>query len=325
MRARDLARGRDPQVAEVVAALAAVRPDVVLLTGIDYDLGGVALDLLAGHLAAAGLAYPHRFARRPNTGMPTGLDLDGDGRRGGPRDAQGFGYFSGQGGMAILSRWPLDAAAARDFSGLLWRDLPGALVAGAGLTPAALAVQRLSTTGHWDVPVMLPDGRRLHLWALHATPPVFDGPEDRNGRRNHDEAAFWLRYLDGWAPDGRPRAPAPFVILGDFNLDPEDGEGLRAALRALIAHPSVQDPRPASAAGAAAAAAQGGANAAHRGDPALDTADWPDAPGPGNMRADLVLPDAALRVAGAGVHWPAGPPGLLRHRLVWVDVALPPP
>jgi hypothetical protein len=43
------------------------------------------------------------------------------------------------------------------------------------------------------------------------------------------------------------------------------------------------------------------------------------------MRADLVLPDAALRVAGAGVHWPAGPPGLLRHRLVWVDVALPPP
>jgi hypothetical protein len=125
---------------------------------------------------------------------------------------------------------------------------------------------------------------------------------------------------------------ASFVVLGDLNADPEDGDGRREAVRALLAHPRVQDPRPASPGGAAAAAAQGGANATQRGDPALDTADWRDSGGPGNLRVDYALPSADLEVAGAGVFWPApdGPlarlvtggrrPASSDHRLVWVDV-----
>lgn len=321
---RDISRG-DPQAAAAAAVIAAAAPDILLLTGIDFDHDLVALAAFAGLLSAQGQDYPYRFARRPNSGMATGIDLDGDGQAGTPRDAQGFGRFAGEGGMAILSRLPIAGDEARDFSDFLWRDLPAGLIADAGLSPEAVAVQRLSTTAHWDVPVVLPDGGRLHLLAYRATPPVFDGPEDRNGRRNHDETAFWLRYLDGalpWAPPAQH-----FVVLGDANLDPVDGDGRPAALAALLAR--LTDPRPAGAGARAAAALQGGANAGQAGDPALDTADWNDAgEGPGNLRVDYVLPSADLRVRGAGVWWPR--PGeaadlaaaASRHRLVWVDLDL---
>jgi len=323
---RDILRG-DPQAEAAAAVIAAAAPDILLLTGIDYDHDLMALAAFAGLLSALGRDYPFRFAARPNSGMTTGLDLDGDGRRGGARDAQGFGRFAGEGGMAILSRLPIDTEGVRDFSGYLWRDLPGALIADAGLDAGAEAVQRLSTTAHWDVPVILPGSGRLHLLAFRATPPVFDGPEDRNGRRNHDEAAFWLRYLDGalpWAPPA-----APFVILGNANLDTVDGDGRPAALAALLI--KAQDPRPKSAGGRAAAAAQGGANTGQAGDGALDTADWEDAgDGPGNLRVDYVLPSVDLGIRDAGVWWPEPGSGAgdlaaaaARHRLVWVDLALP--
>ncbi len=321
---RDILTAKDPQVEAAAAVVAAAAPDVILLTGIDYDLDGVALAAFAGRVAAAGADYPYRIALRPNTGMATGLDLDGDGRMGGPGDAQGFGRFAGEGGMAVLSRLPLGQTT--DYSAVLWRDLPGNLMAGAGLAEETAAVQRLSTTGHWAVPVDLPGGGPLTLLAWLATPPVFDGPEDRNGRRNHDEAAFWLRLLDGELPFAPPAAP--FVLLGDANLDPVDGEGRAEALLALLADPRLQDVRPESA-GAAAAAAQGGASARQRGPAALDTADWPDAPGPGNMRVDYVLPSAGLAVEKAGVWWPDSGPAAdtaaaaSRHRLVYVDIRLP--
>ena len=320
---RDIRTAKDPQVEAAAGVIAAAAPDVILLTGIDYDLDGVALAAFAARIAAAGVAYPHRFTARPNTGLATGLDLDGDGRLGGPGDAQGFGRFAGEGGMAVLSRLPLGQAV--DHSAFLWRDLPGNLMAGAGLTDEVAAVQRLSTTGHWAVPVDLPDGGQITLLAWLATPPVFDGPEDRNGRRNHDEAAFWLRLLDGDLPFAPPEAP--FVLLGDANLDPVDGEGRAEALMALLGDARLQDVRPESP--GAAAAGQGGANARHKGPAALDTADWPDDPGPGNMRVDYVLPSAGLAVEQAGVWWPAPGPAAdqaaaaSRHRLVYVDISLP--
>ena len=309
-------------VTEIVARTA---PDVLLVTDFDHDPGGAALAALQGALAAAGMSYPHAFARASNAGLPSDIDLDGDGRDGTARDAQGYGRFRGDGGMALLSRFPILSTEARDFSALLWRDLPGArMPADAAGTPfpsaAAARLQRLSSTGHWVVPVLLPSGTRLTLMAFAATPPVFDGPEDRNGLRAADEGALWLRLLDGAL--GPPPA-APFAILGRANVDPVDGEGRHAALRALRDDPRLQDPRPASA-GARAAADPG-----HAGDPALDTVDWPNAEagGPGNLRVDYVLPSAGLKVRDAGVHWPDPPDEAVRaasrHRLVWVDIALP--
>lgn len=309
---RDILSGRDEQVAAVVQVIAAADADVLLLTGFDWDHDGVALSAFADLLEAAGAGYPHRHASRPNSGMATGLDLDGDGRTGTGDDAQGFGLFSGQGGMALLSRLPLGEVT--DHSALLWRDLPGNLMP--KVPPEVAEVQRLSSTAHWEVPVTV-GGTTLTLLAWSATPPVFDGPEDRNGRRNHDEAVFWLNRL----PAER------FILMGDTNLDPVDGDGRREGIAALLAR--VRDPQPKSE--GAAMAPQDGANAVQKGDPALDTADWPDADGPGNLRVDVVLPSPDLTVTDSGVLWPEPGKPLAdtvatasRHRLVWVDLDLGP-
>lgn len=331
---RDIERGEDPDIAAVIGTVTEVSPDILLLTGFDWDRDLAAARALEARLAAAGAGYPNLYGPRPNTGMATGLDMDGDGRLGGPRDAQGFGWFTGQGGMVLLSRLPVDEAEARDFSAQLWSDFPDALLPMVDGRPfpseEALAAQRLSTTGHWDVPVILPDGTVLHLLCFAAGPPVFDGPEDRNGRRNHDEVAFWRAYLDGMLDRAPPDGPV--VVLGDANLDPADGEGRRAAITGLLRHPRLQDPAPESAGGALAARRDGGVNAGQVGPAAQDTADWSDVDGPGNLRVDYVLPDARLTVLGAGVFWPRPDDPLHaliegedapRHRLIWVDLDIP--
>lgn len=333
---RDLRRG-DPQAALVAGIIAHVAPDVVVLQGVDFDHDSLALDALATLIADAGHALPYRFARLPNSGIATGLDMDGNGRTGEPRDAQGYGRFAGQGGIAVLSALPIDPEASHDFSALLWRDLPGAIppqIDGARFPgAAAFDQQRLSSVAHWDVALRLRDGTPFRLLTWHATPPVFDGPEDRNGRRNHDETAFWLRYLDGALPFAPP--DAPFVIAGDANADPNDGESRPEAIHALLGDPRLQDVHPTSPGAPLAAMRDGGANLRHSGDAAQDTADWPDAEptDPGNLRVDYVLASAHWQVIDAGVFWPApddplaallgdGGNGASRHRLVWVDVGL---
>ncbi|WP_299552445.1 endonuclease/exonuclease/phosphatase family protein [uncultured Tateyamaria sp.] len=303
---RDLVRGEDDQITAVLAVIAHSDADVLALQGIDYDLTNEALSRFA---EATG--YPHYFALRPNTGLPTGLDMDGDGRRGGPRDAQGYGRFSGQGGMAVLSRFPIDIANVGDLSSLLWTDFPNALLPEVNGTPfpseEAQAVQRLSTTGHWIVPIDAPGGT-FHLMTFHASPPVFDGPEDRNGKRNHDEIRLWQHVLDGGIG---PPPPGPFVIAGDANLDPEDGSGLREGIRNLLSDQRLTNPSP-------------------RGHFGTDTVDWDD-PVPGNLRVSYVLPSTHWRVVDSGVLWPAPDDALAdtvatasRHRLVWADLTLDP-
>ncbi|HGG05103.1 MAG TPA: endonuclease/exonuclease/phosphatase family protein [Aliiroseovarius sp.] len=313
---RDILSGDDEQVIAVADVVARTAPDILLLLDFDYDLNGHALQAFRDRVAErGGPEYPHLFAFRPNTGLATGLDMDGNGRLGEARDAQGYGRFNGQGGMAILSRFPILTDQARDFSGFLWRDLPGAIPPVVNdqpfPSPQAQAIQRLSSVGHWDVPVRLPNGAALHLLAFHATTPVYDGPEDRNGRRNHDEIMFWPLLLDGALPF--PPPARPFVIMGDANLDANAGQGRRSAIRALLAYPAIQDPAPAS-------------EGARKAGDATDTVDWPE-PRPGNLRVDYVLPSADLKVVGSGVYWPAPDQDgasiaekASRHRLVWVDL-----
>lgn len=319
---RDILKGEDAQITAVAEVIRAVAPDILVLQGIDYDFGLEALTALRNVISEGGPDYRYIFALRPNSGMATGLDMDGDGRKGGARDSQGYGQFAGEGGMAILSRFAIDAEAARDFSAMLWKDFPGALlpeVQGKPFpSPEALAVQRLSSVAHWVVPIELEDGNRLDLLAFHATPPVFDGPEDRNGRRNHDEIMFWIHYLNGefGAASGRN-----FVVIGDANLDPIDGEGRKQAILDLLNDARLQDPAPKRP-------GRVENTGSHKGDPKLDTVDWPR-PDPGPMRVDYILPSADLTVLESGVYWPEkGRPGAAavaaasRHRMVWVDVEL---
>lgn len=306
----------DDQVRAALEVIAAADADVVLLTGFDTDPGGAALEAFGQALAGVGRAYPHRYGGPVNSGMRSGLDLDGDGRRQEAEDAQGYGRFPGQGGMVLLSRLPL--GEVRVLNEVLWRDLPG------GdpwfPSPEAAAVQRLSSVGHWAVPVRI-DGRVLTLLALAASTPVFDGPEDRNGRRGEDELRLWQAYLDG--AFGGPPPVGPAVVIGRLNVDPVDGEGRRGVLAELLRE-RLADPAPRGPGGGQEA------DPAHRGDPALDTVDWE---GPGNLRVDYILPERGVTVTDAGVLWPGADAPLMgldlataraasRHRLVWVDVVL---
>ena len=351
----DLSTRDDPQAATIAEVLQRTRPDVVLLNEFDHVPDGRAVDLFRENYlevsqgGARPIEYRYAYVAPSNTGVPSGFDLNNDGTVGGGDDAFGFGLFEGQYGMAVLSRYPIDTDAVRTFQHFLWKDMPGALLPDDPATAAPadwysaeeLEVVRLSSKSHWDVPVRV-GTRTVHVLASHPTPPTFDGPENRNGRRNHDEIRFWADYVTPgtasryvYDDDGRRgglRPGASFVVVGDQNADPLDGDSVDAAIDQLLDHPRVTDPLPTSAGGPEAAALQGGANLAHEGDPAYDTADFADT-APGNLRADYVLPSRDLRVRDAGVFWPVQADPLSRltgvfpfpssdHRLVWVDVAV---
>ena len=351
---RDLATPDNVQARAVAEIIQRVRPDILLLQEFDFDVDGAALrDFKTNYLARpqngnAAITYGYDFIAPANTGVPSGFDLDQDGKTGGGGDALGFGEFPGQYGMALLSRFPIERNKARTFRHFLWRDMPGALLPDNLETsypfdwysPDELAVLPLSSKSHWDVPVRI--GRvTLHVLASHPTPPAFDGPEDRNGLRNHDEIRFWNDYLTtanaGYIHDDRGGTgglgSGAFVIMGDQNSDPIDGGSRNDAIRALLANPRVDSSFvPQSAGAIEAAAAQGGANLAHKGDPRFDTADFNDISA-GNLRVDYLLPSKGLKVCGGGVFWPEQsgpaaklvwgdkPPPSSDHRLVWIDVS----
>jgi len=319
----------NPQVRAAVEIMLAVRPDVLLLNEIDAlpdDPARAARDL-ADVLRSSGvepLDYPYMYAAPTNTGELSGFDLNRDGTvataadvgtRTHGDDSWGYGTYPGQYGMAILSRYPIDTAAVRTFQRFLWKDLPNAHLPTGWYSDEILAQFRLSSKSHWDVPVLV-HGDTLHLLASHPTPPVFDGDEDRNGRRNYDEVGFWVHYLDNSAAlyddrgmTGGLRADRAFVILGDLNAPPDQVDshyGNGPAIRQLLDDPRIQDPPQIT--GRPTAFFQRG------------------------TRADYVLPSASLRVLDGAVVWPdstvdaAGAAQATMasdHRLVWLDLALP--
>lgn len=289
---RDVLRGKTPEILSALEVIQNVDADILVLQGMDYDLDGVAL----GAFADAAGGYSYRFALPSNFGLRTGVDMDLDGYDDNARDTQAYGRFRGQGGMAILSRHPIDRDNVVDFSDMLWRDFPGANIPMNDdrpfFTDEVWDIQRLSSGGHWVVPVIV-DGQTLSILAFYPTPPVFDGPEDRNGKRNADEINFWRSYLDGGL--GYTPPESRFLIVGDANNDPNRGAGLRGSIRALLAHPKLQDVLPDQT-----------------------TVDWDDV-GAGRQRVDYVLPSADLTVIDAGL----GPAAASRHRPVWVDIDLP--
>jgi hypothetical protein len=353
----DLSTPDNAQAATVAEIIQRVQPEVLLINEFDFDAEGTAARLFQDnylsvpHNGAAPIDYPYRFVAPSNTGIPSGFDLNNDGAVGGPDDAFGFGFFPGQFGMAVYSMHPIDEDDIRTFQTFRWVDMPGALLPDDPATPEPadwyspeeLEVFRLSSKSHWDVPIDI-DGRRVHLLASHPTPPVFDGPEDRNGLRNHDEIRFWADYVtpgqrssyiyDDEGRRGGLPAGARFVIAGDQNADPLDGDSVPGAAQQILEHPRVNTAITPDSEGAVdATERQGGANLTHLSDPRFDTADFADTE-PGNLRVDYVLPSRPLRMLDAAVFWPTADDPLFRlvgdfpfpssdHRLVWIDVAVP--
>ena len=124
-----LAGGDDTRLQQVAQILQRVRPDIVLLNEFDYDPAVDAARLFNDNYLAHGpnpIHYPYHFRAAVNTGIDSGLDLDRDGKTGGPGDAWGFGQFPGQYGMLVLSRYPPDTGRSRTFQNFHWSSLPGA-------------------------------------------------------------------------------------------------------------------------------------------------------------------------------------------------------
>ncbi len=371
----DLSTPGNAQARAVAEIIQRNNPDVILINEFDFD--PAAVDLFKTNYLAVSqngatpiTDYNFTYIAPSNTGIASGFDLDNNGTvvttpgtPGYGNDAFGFGNFEGQFGMLLLSRYQIDTANIRTFQRFLWKDMPNSLLtndpsAGADnlaifYSAAERDILRLSSKSHWDVPIIV-DGETIHVLASHPTPPVFDGTEDRNGKRNFDEIRFWADYINpnesGYiyddaefaaagnttpaSPRGGLAAGERFVIMGDQNADPFDGDSFQGAANQLLKSPFVNvSQTPGSLGGPDAAERQGALNNTSLGDPALDTADFgPDTTVP-NLRVDYVLPSYNTTIVGAGVFWPKDEDPLFGlvgdfpfpssdHRLVYADVAL---
>jgi len=343
--ADQLAAGNNEQIANISSIIRTVRPDVILLN--EFDFAGEQATTAVEHFQSNYLSQPidglepiefgYAYTNEVNTGIPSGLDLDGNGKTTDPTDCYGFGRYPGQYGMVVLSRFPI--GKVRTFQTFLWKDMPRALLPtqpDSGkpyYSDEILNVFRLSSKSHWDVPIKTPQGE-IRFLVCHPTPPVFDGPEDKNGTRNHDEIRFWADYIssrnNGYIVDdagqqGGLSHDTAFVIAGDLNADPLDGDSTNRAIHQLLEHPLIRDTKPQSKGGVEAAQVQGKVNATHKGKPAMDTGDFSDR-SPGNLRIDYVLPARTLKISGHGVFWPTAKEPSAKwltgsdHRLVWLDI-----
>ena len=317
----DLSTPGNQQARNAAETIQRVRPDVILINEFDFDAGGTALKLFQDNYlsvsqnGAAPIVYPYRFAAESNTGLRRGSTSTTTAILRRARRRLRLRRLSGQFGMAVYSRYPIDPTGIRTFQHFLWKDMPGALLPDDPATPAPmdwyspaeLNVFRLSSKSHWDLPVLI-GGQVVHFLTSHPTPPVFDGPEDRNGTRNFDEIRFWADYIAPWRSGyiyddagGRGGLPlgARFVIAGDQNSDPLDGDSIPGAIQQLLDHPLVNPfhtPESPGCGGAERVAGRDQPDA--RSDPRFDTADFADST-PGNLRADYVLPSRNIRITSS--------------------------
>ena len=325
--AASLRGGQNTTAKRVAEVVQIIQPDILLLNEFDYDRFGTGVTRLndlyfkVSQNGRAPQNYPHRYLAISNTGIHSGFDLDnngvvddtpGDRNYGG--DAFGYGEFPGKFAMAVFSKYPIDEERVRTFEEIRWKDMPGNLIPPGFYSPEELEVFRLSSKSHWDVPIKV-IGTTVHLLVSHPTPPVFDGPEDRNGRRNHDEIRLWSDYLTPGAAEylgGGLAEGTRFVIAGDQNADPTRGDSVDAAINQLLDHPRV--------AGDFVPERTGAVTASNR----FDTATF-------RLRVDYVLPSkTGFVIEDGAVFWPTGGQDganlvtVSDHRPVYLDLKMVP-
>ncbi|KQB37150.1 endonuclease/exonuclease/phosphatase family protein [Flavobacterium aquidurense] len=336
----ELNSGNNAQIKNIAQIIQTVRPDVILLNEFDYiknpKLGVKAFVknyLKVAQGGAKAIDYPYYYYSTVNTGQPSPYDLNNDGKlENFGSDAWGFGMYPGQYAMVLLSKYPIDVKAVRTFQNFKWKDMPEPLLTKKAdgsdwYSKEAWSQFPLSSKSHWDVPVRV-DKKTVHILASHPTPPSFDGDEDRNGKRNHDEIRFWKDYIsdnsasyiyDDKGLKGGLAANSQFVIMGDQNASPVEGNAIKEGIQSLLASPKVNSEFSPASKGGAEYTPENAFGINH-------TAFW-------RMRADYVLPSKlGFKFVNSGVFWPAkGEPmselvekreSSSDHRLVWVKVIL---
>ncbi|MFT6270471.1 MAG: endonuclease/exonuclease/phosphatase family metal-dependent hydrolase [Alphaproteobacteria bacterium] len=336
-----LLAGNHPQIQNIAEIIQRVRPDIILLNEFDFSKQSsqdikwfIKHYLNVSQSDVPSIDYPYFFAAPVNTGVNSKLDLDGDGVKSGIKgDAFGYGLYPGQYGMAVLSKFPIQKQQIRTFQHFLWKDMPNNLLSKVKdedgedyYSKEAQQILRLSSKSHWDMPIKIGE-QSLHILASHPTPPVFDGYENRNGKRNHDEIRFWTDYISGseqsaYIYDDKGEQGGftgkHLIIAGDLNASPDEGDGLKSGISGLIAHSRINDKLSPKSEG-------GSLHSPNNSNGPEHTAGW-------RMRADYVLPSSGLNVTNSGVFWPIQNDPLFRlikdrqsssdHRLVWVDIKL---
>lgn len=337
-----LDKGEHQQIRNIAEIIQRVRPDIILLNEFDYhaDDGKAIRAFVTNFLAksqggAEPIDYPYYFVAPSNTGVSSQIPLDHARNKDNPgNDVYGFGLYPGQYGMVLLSRFPIDTANSRTFQKFLWKDMPGNSIekivdedGQAWYSSKARSALRLSSKSHWDVKIDVL-GEPVNILASHPTPPVFDGPENRNGFRNHDEVRFWNDYISGGSDaayiyDDQHRKGGfngkRFVVLGDLNASSVEGDALREPIKQLINHSIMGETHLPTSEGGKQHSLDNEYGQYH-------TAAW-------RMTADYALPSiAGWTLEDSGVFWPTEKSGLYRlvedraassdHRLVWIDVTL---
>lgn len=343
--------GQNDQLKAAAEIIQIIHPDVLVLNEIDHDIdallagNGLPLNALRFNNAYLNqgenpLSYPFVYVAPCNTGFLTGKDLDNNGKvateadrgsRDHGGDCYGYGVYPGQYSMAILSRYPLQNKNAHTFQKFLWKDLPDNLIPTEWYSADEIDIFRLSSKSHWDIPVKI-GNKIVHLLASHPTPPVFDGVEDRNGRRNYDEIRMWVHYInndsvmvDDSGIRGGLAENESFIVVGDLNAAPQ-GDKLESGQRAidqLLKHARIND--------CGDLLVSKGALDGHKPGPPKyierRTAGW-DGRG---LRIDHLLPSKDLKPVSGGVYWPdatvdaegaAMAKKASDHRLIWLEFDL---
>lgn len=261
-----------------------------------------------------GVEYEYFYAPESNTGVASGIDANKDGhvleQAAGPDDigpyaddSWGYGEYPGQYAMGIYSKYPIDIENVRTMRELLWQDVPESRLPTEAdiegldtddepwgwLTDAEAERFRVSSKTHVDVPIVVGE-ETVHAVLAHPTPPVFDGPENFNGRRNYAENKLLADYVSGaeyiYDDTGCPGGldeDEPFVIMGDLNTEP-GAEDTFDVISEYVLPQANTDVLPSSPGGAAAGNEHW-------------TAGW-------EAQVDYVLPSEAFDILDSAVYWP---------------------
>lgn len=332
---------------KIAATIQSVRPDVLLLCEFDHlgeggDNG--ALRNFCRHYLnrsqydLSPIHYPYSYCPSSNTGKLSPVDLNNDGIISLPEDGLGFGLFHGHYSFVLLSKYPIKTDEIQSWQTLLWQQMPNSLLPTQYYSPQAQSVLPLSSKNHVCVPIEY-DEQIINILCCHPTPPVFDGEERRNAKRNHDELRLLVDIIDGAdylvSDQGQTSGinlQQPFVVMGDLNADPIDGDGIKAGIDALLNHPLIEK---SVATGAKVPASLGGkykrVYQKRNGKPDI----WTHVSG---LRLDYVLPSTHCHIQNSGVFWPdkkdpkrawitnhngkETSAAYSDHRLVWVDVTI---
>lgn len=327
----------DDQVTAAADVVARFDPDLLAINEIEFDRSDVApADFVPGRFNA-GAHNAERLAERLNAVTPgepythtlitvgnSGFVWDGPDNGVTEFGARGLGTL-GQLNYALLSRHPILEEGVRVITDLPWDALPESTLAHmqaeVGIT--APAGYPLYSKALVIAPVQVAD-RVLYMLLLHTVPPVWDMTRPY---RNYDELRGVRLLLDGSLPGVEPLpTDAKFVLLGDFNVDPDDGEALPGAIAQLLDHPRIVPFQP-----------EGGGTAGNHPERNTQASACPSATSidpttDRQLQLDYLLPAATMgEPLDGGVFFPdpLGAPGdfdlacrASDHMLLWADLNL---